>query len=119
VRKAVRRIVDSFGINSEVFIRTRAQLLALTKANPYPAAARDYPGRLGACFFHRARGWPEALLHPPDPVRVTALGATLVVDYGPGTANTRFSIENLAGATMTERTWNTVVGLAERLKAMR
>jgi uncharacterized protein (DUF1697 family) len=117
VKKEMTALVESFGLtSSEVFVLTRPQLKRLVEADPFPKAARDHPQRLGVCFFHKAIDWPAALLKPGGPEKVMAVGPALVIDYGAGISTSQFNIEKLAGVRMTQRNWNTVLGIWERMK---
>jgi uncharacterized protein (DUF1697 family) len=117
VGREITTLVESFGLtSSEVFIATRAQVAAIVEADPFPEASRDRPRRLGVCFFHRALDWPDAEFYPGAPERAAVVGSTLVVDYGPGDAPSKLNIEKLTGARMTQRNWNTVLGIWQRMK---
>ena len=117
VRAEITTLVESFGLlRNEVFIATRAQLKTIVDANPLPQAARDRPDRVGVCFFHGPVAWPPALLEPDGPEIVAPVGRALVIDYGPGSSASRLKVEKLAGATMTQRNWNTVLGIWQRMK---
>ncbi len=115
VKTEITALVESFGLrSSEVFLATRAQIKTIVDADPFPEASRDHPARLGVCFFHRALDWPDALLHPADE-QVAVVGSTLVIDYGVGISVSKLKVEKLAGATMTQRNWNTVLGIWQRM----
>ncbi len=120
VRKEVTALVESFGLTrSEVFIATKAEIEKIVEADPLPEATRDRPRRVGVCFFHRALGWPEALMHPAGPEIVAAVGRAVIVDYGPGDGPSRLDPEKLTGARMTQRNWNTVLGIRQRMEGRR
>lgn len=117
VEKELTALVEGFGLkSSEVFVVTRTQIRNLVEADPFPNAARDRPARLGACFFHKALDWPAALLHPAGPETVVAIGSALIIDYGPGDAPSKLNVEKLAGARMTQRNWNSVLGILQRMQ---
>ncbi len=117
VKKEITALVESFGLkSSEVFVVGRAQLKKIVAADPFPKAAREHPGRLGICFFHRALDWPAALLEPAGPEKVAAIGAALVIDYGAGISASKLNVEKLAGARMTQRNWITLLGIWTRMK---
>jgi len=117
LRRDLTALVEGLGLtSSDVFVVPRALLRRLVAADPFPEAAAGRPQRLGVCFFHKALDWPDALRHPDGPERVAAIGPTLVIDYGPGEAASRLNVEKLAGASMTQRNWNTVRGLWQRIR---
>lgn len=116
VGREVSGLVAGFGLSSEVFIASRAQFKTLVEADPFPKAAKSHPARLGVCFFHKALQWPEALLAPDGPETVAAVGPMLVIDYGAGISASKLNVEKLAGARMTQRNWNSVLGIWQRMK---
>jgi uncharacterized protein (DUF1697 family) len=118
VRRLVQEAVDSFGINSEVFVRTPRQLAALVKANPFPAAAVEYPSALGVCFFQRTPDWPEWLAHYDGPERLATVTNHLCIDYCGQIAGSKFNVEKRLGTTMTMRNWNTVLTLEKKARAL-
>jgi uncharacterized protein (DUF1697 family) len=117
VKKEITELVESFGLkSSEVFLATRAQIKTIVDADPFPAATRDRPRRVGVCFFHKTMDWPESLLDPRSPERVTAVGSAVIIDYGPGDGPSKLNVEKLTGLKMTQRNWNTVLGIWQRMK---
>ncbi len=119
VKQEITALVESFGLTtSEVFIATRAQIKTIVEADPFPRASKDHPGLLGVCFFHRALDWPAGLLKPSGPEKVAVVGSALVIDYGAEAAisASKLQVEKLAGARMTQRNWNTVLGVWKRMK---
>lgn len=114
VRARVQDVVDSFGIDSEVFIRTPQQLASLVASNPFAEAAEHHPSAFGVCFFHEMRQWPDWLAGYRGPERLAPLGDHLFVDYGTRISESRLQVEKRIGAKMTMRNWNTVVTLAKR-----
>jgi uncharacterized protein (DUF1697 family) len=113
----VQRIVDGFGIRSEVFVRTPRQLAAVVRANPFPEAARVRPAEVGVCSFHERPRWPEAVKAFTGPQRFATVGAHLVVDYPATMAGSRLDIEKLVGARMTMRNWRVFARLADKAAA--
>jgi len=117
VRAEIAALVESFGLmRSEVFIARRSQIRQLVAADPFPETALAHPTQLGVCFFNKALDWPAALLAPAGPEKVAAIGSALVIDYGAGVATSSLKVEKLAGATMTQRNWNTLLGIWARMK---
>ncbi len=118
VKKEVAALVAGFGLpdGNEVFIATRQRIGRIVEWDPFPTASAERPGRLGVCFFHRELAWPEKLLKPEGPEEVAARGDVLVIDYGPGEGPSKLNVEKLAGARMTQRNWNTLRGIWERMK---
>jgi uncharacterized protein (DUF1697 family) len=119
VKREITALVESFGLTtSEVFIATRAEIDKIVAADPFPEASRDHPAQVGVCLFHKAIDWPQAMLKPAGPEQVAAIGRALVIDYGAAAASvpSRLNVERLTGARMTQRNWNTILGVRERMK---
>jgi uncharacterized protein (DUF1697 family) len=118
VRALVQRVVDGFGIRSEVFVRTPRQMAAVVRANPFPDAAEERPAEVGVCSFHKTPRWPEAVKAFTGPQRIATVGAHLIVDYPAGISGGRLDIEKLVGARMTMRNWRVFAALAEKAAAL-
>lgn len=117
VKREITDLVEGFGLRtSEVFIATRAQIKEIIEADPFPEASKDHPASVGVCFFHKAMNWPATLLDPRSPEKVTAVGQVVVIDYGKGVTASKLNVEKLTGMKMTQRNWNTVLGIWERME---
>lgn len=117
VKREITNLVESFGLRtSEVFVVKKVQVREIVEADPFPAAAKDHPTSVGVCFFHRRMAWPDALLQSRGPERVATVGSAVVIDYGAGISTSRLNVEKLVGAKMTQRNWNTVLGIWHRMK---
>ena len=117
VKREITELVESFGLKtSEAFIATKAQIKTIVEADPFPEASKDHPTSVGVCFFHKTLDWPQALLHPVTPEKVAAVGSAVVIDYGKGITASKLNVEKLTGAKMTQRNWNTVLGLWARMR---
>ncbi len=109
------------GIDSEVFVRTSAQMAAVVKANPFADAARDRPSFLVVTFFRN--DVPSAPLDRiaktyDGPETLVASGRELFIDFpngqgrsqlGPAMAKAGFPEHGTA------RNWNTVCKIAGAL----
>lgn len=117
VRRAVQAVVDRHGLGGmcDVFVRTARQLKSIIARNPFPDAAADHPQRLGVCFFHKTPAWVKK---HDGPERIATLTSHLIVDYGGGIAASRLQIERDTKARMTQRNWNTVLGLVKKAEAL-
>ena len=51
-----------------------------------------------------------------SPEKVAAVGSAVVVDYGKGITASRLNVEKLTGERMTQRNWNTVLGIWGRMR---
>ena len=117
VKKEITALVESFGLKtSEVFVATKAQIKQIVDTDPFPEASKDHPTSVGVCFFHKPMDWPDALLDPRSPEKVAAVGQAVVIDYGKGITASKLNVEKLTGARMTQRNWNTVLGIWERMR---
>lgn len=119
VKKEITALVESFGLkSSEVFIAPRAQIKKVVESDPFPKASKSHPALIGVCFFHKTLDWPDTLMHPAGPEKVVAIGPAVVIDYGSGAAQSpsKMNVEKLTDAKMTQRNWNTVLGIWQRMK---
>ena len=117
VKKEITALVEGFGLKtSEVFIATRSQIKELIDADPFPEATKDHPTSVGVCFFHKPMDWPDGLLDPRSPEKVAAVGSAVVIDYGKGITASKLNVEKLTGERMTQRNWNTVLGIWKRME---
>jgi uncharacterized protein (DUF1697 family) len=118
VKREITALVEGFGLmTSEVFIATRAEIEKIVAADPFPEASQDHPAQVGVCLFRKAIDWPQAVLKPAGPEKVAAVGRALVIDYGAAAATvpSRLNVEKLTGARMTQRNWNTILGIWQRM----
>jgi uncharacterized protein (DUF1697 family) len=115
-RQAVSAAVQSFGLDTEVFIRTRRQLQMLAGASPFPQAQKQWPSALGVCFFHKAPVWPAAYRDYAGPEKLMMFSNHLIVDYGGRITGSKLMIEKATSARMTQRNWSTVLRIAEKLE---
>ncbi|KKB10797.1 hypothetical protein VE25_16155 [Devosia geojensis] len=123
-RKAVlarlRAVIDGFGLDNAVVLRTPAELEQIVSANPFPDAVSR--GSEFAVFFlaepAKDTGWMAGL---SGPERLELKGLDLYVDYSGGVSAsplTPAKIEKRLGVVTTFRNWNTVMKLlaaAEKL----
>jgi uncharacterized protein (DUF1697 family) len=114
-RAAVTAAVKSFGLESEVFIRTRRQIQMLVGLSPFPEAQEKWASALGVCFFHQAPDWPAAYRDYPGPEKLMMFSNHLIVDYGGRITGSRLTIEKTTGARMTQRNWSSILRIAAKL----
>lgn len=113
----LQRVLQSFGLDNRVFLRSTDDLRQVLALNPMPRAAAARPNHLLVLFLDRAPG-PDAaralLAHGgPEPVQVH--GREVFIDYLDGVARSRLTparLERLLGQPGTARNWNTVGKLA-------
>jgi uncharacterized protein (DUF1697 family) len=117
VRREVQKVVDGFGIRSEVFIRTPRQMKMVVWANPFPEAVEDHPSYVGVCSFHKTPSW-AGLKTYKGPMPWATSGAHLIRDAGDGSGISGFPVEKVVGAKMTERNWRVFVNLAGKATAL-
>jgi len=116
VEAIVTTAVRSFGLGNEVFTRTRRQVQMLIDLKPFPEAAAGWPGKLGVCFFHKDPSWPEAYKTYKGPELLRMFSNHLIVDYGGKIAVSRLTVEKTVGKRMTQRSWSSVLRIAEAIK---
>jgi uncharacterized protein (DUF1697 family) len=115
VKHEVAAAVASFGLDCEVFIRTRRQIQMLVGSTPFAEARAHHPNGVGVCFFHKTPKWPDAYLHYTGPEKLAMFSNHLIVDYGGPVTGTKLTIEKTVGARMTQRNWSTVLRVAEKM----
>jgi uncharacterized protein (DUF1697 family) len=113
VLKKLRTIVNGFGLDNAVVLRTPRELAQVVAANPFPDAVPR--GSEFAVFFlaepARDTGW---IGEHSGPERLRLVGIDLYVDYSDGVSAsplTPAKIEKRLGVVTTFRNWNTVTKL--------
>jgi uncharacterized protein (DUF1697 family) len=108
-----------FGLATEAFVRTHAELTAVLKANPFPAMARDKPAGLIVSFL-KGQARPADLAALREKIvgaeEVAAGPGCLYIAYGAGMGTSKLTgqvVERALGLRGTGRNWNTVGKLAE------
>ncbi len=117
-RRLVQEVVDGFGLDNEVFIRSPGEMAEVLEANPLPEAAAARPREVGVCSFHKVPDWKPVIRDYQGPEELATVGAHLIVAYPADGATSRLQIEKLLGARMTQRNWNVFVALAEKATAL-
>jgi uncharacterized protein (DUF1697 family) len=115
-------LTSRFGLATEAFARTHAELAAILKANPFAAMARDKPSALIVLFLKgepTAAGVTALREKIVGPEQVEAGPGCLYIAYGAGMGASKLTgqiIERAIGLRGTGRNWNTVGKLAELTK---
>lgn len=113
----------STGLKSEVFVRNRAEIDAVVKANPFPEETRERPSFV-VVSFHRKPVDETAVAKLGEshggPERMVAVGRELFVDFPEGQARSELH-KAMAKAKLdpinTGRNWNTVCKIQAALEA--
>jgi uncharacterized protein (DUF1697 family) len=121
IERDLHAAVDTlYGLKSEVFVRTLADLEAVIAANPFPDAAEAHPNWLLVTFHHAP--FPAALLDAvadgyDGPERLAAHGRELFVEYPESIGHSKLEpiTRKLKFPHGTGRNWNTVTKLAAML----
>jgi uncharacterized protein (DUF1697 family) len=109
---------NELDVSTDFFVRTAAEWQAVVAANPFPAEARNDPGRLVVMALRDApsRGVVAALqsaIKGREVVRAKGREAFITYPDGQGRSKlTNALIEQKLGTRGTARNWNTVVKLA-------
>jgi len=114
-RAQVGAAVRSFGLDCDVFIRTRRQIQMLIGKSPFPDAQQQWPSALCVCFFHKAPHWPDTYRRYTGPEQLMIFSDHLIVDYRGKITGSRLTIEKTTGGRMTQRNWSSVLRIAEKL----
>jgi uncharacterized protein (DUF1697 family) len=112
-------IVEAFGVDVRVLIRTHDDLAAAVARNPFSVAAASDPKGVHLLFLDRAPT-PEAISgldpdrSPPDEFQVS--GREIFLRYPNGSGRSKLTLdwfERRLGAVGTARNWRTVAALLE------
>jgi uncharacterized protein (DUF1697 family) len=115
--------LKSFGLKTDIYVRTPADIAAVLARNPFQKEAKADPGRLLVLFL---QGAPEAkafktlqaAIKGPETVRGDGHHAYIFFPDGQGKSRlTLAMIEKHLGTSGTMRNWNTVTKLDALLKA--
>ncbi len=105
-----QEIVQSFGLENAVFMRSGAELVQTRASNPFPEAARVRPNHLLVLFLQEAM--PMKSLDGYDgPERISQIGREVFIDYVEGVGRSRLTparLERALGQPGTARNWNTL-----------
>ena len=114
-------IVEHFGFEVVVLIRTAAQWGAYASGSPFPDAEAAHPKwlLLGLCKHKVQPGALESLQkYATAGERVEVGRDALWIDYVPGVAKSKLTpavLDRAVGSTVTARNWKTVKTLAEMM----
>jgi uncharacterized protein (DUF1697 family) len=118
-RSLEKAILDRFGMDVPVMVRTAAEWAGYAAANPFPEAARDEPNRLLLMVSKRppAADAAERLMERARVGEaVKAAGGALWFHFGQGVGTSKLTpaaIDRAAGSPSTGRNWRTVLKLGE------
>jgi len=108
-----------FGLTTEVFVRTHAELAAILKANPFRQMAKDKPAGLIVSFLKDeppAAGVEAVRARIVGPEEVAAGPRCIFIAFGEGMGRSKLTgpiMDKALGLRGTGRNWNTVGKLAE------
>jgi uncharacterized protein (DUF1697 family) len=107
------------GVTTDYFVRTAKEWQAIIAANPFPAEAKNDPGRLVMMCLREAPAPAavkalQAAIKGREMVRATGKCAYFVYPDGQGRSKLTIQmIEKALGTRGTARNWNTVLKLGE------
>ena len=110
-------ILEHFGVDTPVMMRTGAQLAAVLEWNPFPADAADRPNL--TAVLHLAEEPPRAaveelLAADVSPDRIAYRGEEIVVAWAKGTGRPATErVLRRVGVPATARNWRTLTALVE------
>lgn len=111
-------VAKTFGLTTDIFVRTASEIAAVVAANPFPKEAKNDPGRLVVVFMREAPSVAafkalQAAIKGPETVRGDGRHAYIVYPDGQGRSKlTAAVIARHLGTPGTARNWNTVLKLA-------
>ncbi|GLQ58147.1 DUF1697 domain-containing protein [Devosia nitrariae] len=116
----LRAVIDGFGLDNAVVLRTPAELAETAAANPFPDAL-DHPSDYAVFFLAEPAKDARWIASHTGSERLHLRGMDLYVDYPEGVTGSRLMparIEKRLGVVTTFRNWNTLTKLlaaAEKL----
>lgn len=119
--KTLQAVINGFGLQNAVVLRTPAELAKIVAENPYGEAAADHPSALTVFFLAEPAMDTAWLAEHSGPERLTLRGLDLYVDYPVNISASKLlpaKIEKRLGVTTTFRNWNTVAKLAASAQAL-
>jgi uncharacterized protein (DUF1697 family) len=111
----LQKIVNGFGLDNAVVLRTLEELAKVVADNPLADAAEDHPSALTVFFLAEPAKDADWLTGYPGPERLSLSGLDLYVDYPANITLSKLApakVEKRLGVTTTFRNWNTVAKLA-------
>jgi len=117
-RRLEAELKARLGLSTDVFVRDRAELLAVIAANPFADFAREQPSRMMAVFL---KGEPPQDLSPlerwaTDGEMIARGPRCLYITYPQGSGRSKLANARMDdGGAATSRNWNTVGKLADLL----
>ncbi|THD79366.1 MAG: DUF1697 domain-containing protein [Phenylobacterium sp.] len=120
IEAAIETALQSgFGLKTEIFVRTHAELVAALKVDPFPKMAKALPSGLLVVFLQddpKAADVAALRARISGPEEVAAGPRCLYVAYGEGMGRSKLTgavIQRALKLSGTGRNWNTVQKLAE------
>lgn len=122
LKSALETIIEkTFGIVSEVMVRSPAEWAAILKANPFPEKARKDPAHLVCLVCKTAPdakpidAWLRAFREKYDKgERLAVVGREIFIDYGDSIGQSKLILPKKL-VTGTARNWNTMLKLEAML----
>ncbi len=111
-------IAERFGLSVTVMLRTPAELGAIARANPFPAAEKT-PAKLHVVFLDGVPDAPAVAALDPERSagdRFAVSGSEIYLELPSGAGRTKLTLdwfERRLGVRGTARNWNTLVKLIE------
>lgn len=111
----IDKVVKSFGLGNEIYVRTKSEVAQILAGNPMPQAALAHPNHLLVLMLEKAVESSELELWP-GPERIIAHGRDVYIDYPVDVGHSKLTpavIERKLGARGTARNWNTMTRLVD------
>ncbi|ONF96131.1 DUF1697 domain-containing protein [Sphingomonas jeddahensis] len=106
-------------LDTDWFVRSHAELVSVTAANPFPDATIERPNRVLVLFHHAPVDPARLPVGYGGPERLHAIGRELFVDYPDGIGRSKLepALNRAKLPPSTARNWNTLLKLVEATRA--
>ncbi|WP_185206993.1 DUF1697 domain-containing protein [Sphingomonas sp. NBWT7] len=104
---------DRLSLDTDWFVRSHDELVAIAAANPFPDASAARPNLLMVLFFHDPVDPARLPRDHGGPERLHAVGRDLFVDYAGGVGRSKLepAMRRAKLPPATARNWNTLLKL--------
>lgn len=116
IGETLDKLVRSFGLTNQVFLRRPENLAAVTRGNPFADAAAERPNHLLVLFLNKPvdPAAAESIVGYSGPERSKIVGREIYIDYREGVGRSQLTpalLERKLGQPGTARNWNTIARL--------
>ena len=117
--RRLSKVVATFDLQNDVFLRRAQELKEVLAENPFPEASTERPNHMLVLFMSKQPTKSEIMAAHSfgGPERVRVIGKEAYIDYINGVARSKLTpgrLERLLGRSGTARNWNTIGKLVDQ-----